>query len=254
MAEGRGNRLEGKVAIVTGSASGIGEATARLLVLEGAAVCAVDIDTAAGKEVVKEIQSDGGQALFMRADVGKGAQVKRVVERTLSAWGRLDILHNNAYWSRNAPATELDEKAWDRTLEVTLKSVYLGAKYAVPAMLESGGGAIVNTGSVHSLAGFAGFTAYDAAKGGVLAMTRTMAIDFGPDIRVNAVLPGAILTPAWDGTPKQFRNRIAGMVPAKRLGAPEDIARAVLFLSSEEASYITGTSLTVDGGMLARTE
>ena len=102
----------------------------------------------------------------MRADVSKGAQVKRVVERTLSTWGRLDILHNNAYWSQNAPATELDEKAWDRTLEVTLKSVYLGAKYAVPAMRESGGGAIVNTGSVHSLAGFAGFTAYDVAKGG----------------------------------------------------------------------------------------
>ena len=165
MAKGRGNRLEGKVAIVTGAASGIGEATARLLASEGASVCAVDIDAAAGKEVVKGIRSDGEQALFVRADVGKGAQVKRVVERTISAWGRLDILHNNAYWSRNAPATE-DEKAWDRTLEVTLKSVYLGAKYAVPAMRESGGGAIVNTGSVHSLAGFAGFTAYDAAKGG----------------------------------------------------------------------------------------
>ena len=107
---------------------------------------------------------------------------------------------------------------------------------------------------MHSFAGFAGFTAYDAAKGGVLAITRTMAIDFGPDIRINAVLPGAILTLAWDGTSKQFRKRFAGMVPAKRLGAPEDIARAVLFLSSEEASYITGTSLTVDGGMLARTE
>ncbi|MEC8645979.1 MAG: SDR family oxidoreductase, partial [Candidatus Latescibacterota bacterium] len=117
-----------------------------------------------------------------------------------------------------------------------------------------GGGAIVNTGSVHSLVGFAGFTAYDAAKGGVLAITRTMAIDFGPDIRVNAILPGAILTPAWGGTTEQFRKRCAEMVPAKRLGAPEDIARAVLFLSSDEASYITGTSLTVDGGMLARTE
>ena len=254
MARGERGRLEGKVAIVTGAASGIGEATARLLAAEGASVCVVDIDSEAGKEVVGGIQSEGGQALFVRADVGKGSQVERVIERTLRTWGRLDILHNNAFWSRNAPATELDEKAWDRTLEVTLKSVYLGVKYAVPAMRESGGGAIVNTGSVHSLVGFAGFTAYDAAKGGVLAITRTMAIDFGPDIRVNAVLPGAILTPAWDGTTKQVRKRCADMVPAKRLGAPEDIARAVLFLSSDEASYITGTSLTVDGGMLARTE
>ena len=126
MAKGRGNRLEGKVAIVTGSASGIREATARLLALEGAAVCAVDIDTAAGKEVVKEIQSDGGQALFMRADVGKGAQVRRIVERTLSTWGCLAILHNNAYSSRDAPATELNEKSWDRTLEVTLEVSLFG--------------------------------------------------------------------------------------------------------------------------------
>ena len=165
MTKGRGNQLEGKVAIVTGAASGIGEATARLLASEGAAVCAVDIDAVAGKEVVKGIQLDGGQALFVRADVGKGAQVKRIVERTLSAWGRLDILHNNTYSSRDAPATELNEKSWDRMLGVTLKSVYLGDKYAVPAMRESGGGAIVNTGSVHFLAGLAGYTAYDAAKG-----------------------------------------------------------------------------------------
>ena len=119
----------------------------------------------AGKEVVNGIQFDGGQALLVRGDVGKGAQVKRIVERTLSAWGRLDILHNNAYSLRDAPATELNEKSWDCTLEVTSKSVYLGAKYAVPAMRESGGGAIVNTGSVHFLAGLAGYTAYDAAKG-----------------------------------------------------------------------------------------
>ncbi len=248
------DRLAGKVAIVTGAASGIGEATARLLAAEGASVCAVDLNNEAGRQVADSIVGDGGTAIFIRADVGKGAQVKRVVERALQKFGRLDVLHNNAYWSRNGQATELEEKAWDRTLEVTLKSVFLGAKYAIPAMRQSGGGSIINTGSVHSLVGFAGFTAYDAAKGGVLAMTRTLAIDYGPDIRVNAVLPGAILTPAWDGTSKSYRKRCAEMVPAKRLGDPDDIARAVLFLASDEASYITGTSLTVDGGMLARTE
>ncbi|MGY8822465.1 MAG: SDR family NAD(P)-dependent oxidoreductase [Candidatus Latescibacterota bacterium] len=248
------DRVKGKVAIVTGASSGIGAAVALLLAKEGAALCVADVNVEAGNKVAAEIKKNGGDAIFVRADVGKAAQVKRMVERTEKAFGRLDILHNNAYWARNGLATDLEEKDWDRTIDVTLKAVYLGAKYAIPAMRKNGGGVIVNTGSVHSLVGFAGFTAYDAAKGGVLALTRTLAIDYGPDIRVNAVLPGAILTPAWKGVSKKDRTHFAKMVPAKRLGAPEDIARAVLFLASDEASFITGTSLTVDGGMLARTE
>ena len=252
MATSNSGRVEGKVALVTGAASGIGEGTALLLAREGAAVAVVDIDVEAGKRTTATIVREGGRAIFIRADVGKTAQVKRMIERTASAFGRLDIIHNNAIWFRNGKATELDEKDWDRTLDVGLKTVFLSAKYGVPVMRETGGGSIVNTASVHSLVSFEEHTAYDAAKAGLLGLTRVLALDFGPDIRVNSVLPGAVLTPLWKGISKADRRRFADMVPAKRLGTPEDIASAVLFLASEEASFITGTSLVVDGGLIAR--
>ncbi len=247
-------RVEGKAAIVTGAASGIGEATALLLAREGASIAVVDLDVEGGKRVVKQIQADGGQAVFVKADVAKTAQVKRMIERTEKAFGRIDIIHNNAIWTANARATDLDEKDWDRTLDVGLKAIFLSAKYGIPVMLKTGGGNIVNTGSVHSLVSFEENTSYDAAKAGVLGLTRTLALDYGPDIRVNAVLPGAILTPLWERVkvPRSVRKQFAEMVPAKRLGQAVDIANAVLFLISDEASFITGTSLTVDGGLLAR--
>jgi NAD(P)-dependent dehydrogenase (short-subunit alcohol dehydrogenase family) len=249
-------RVAGKAAIVTGAASGIGESTAKLLAREGACVCVADINAEAGKRVVAEIEDAGGEAIFVRTDVGKSAQVKRMFERTDKAFGRVDIVHNNAIWFRHGSATELDEKDWDGTLNVGLKSIFTAAKYGIPIMRKTGGGSIVNTGSVHSLVSFATATAYDSAKAGVLGLTRTLAIDYGPDIRVNAVLPGAILTPLWDDlkVPQKERRRYAKLVPAKRLGTGEDIANAVLFLASDEASFITGTSLTVDGGLLARTD
>lgn len=252
MATSNSGRVEGKVALVTGAASGIGEGTALLLAREGAAVAVVDVDVEGGKRTTATIVREGGRAIFIRADVGKTAQVKRMIERTASAFGRLDIIHNNAIWFRNGKATELDEKDWDRTLDVGLKTVFLSAKYGVPVMRETGGGTIVNTASVHSLVSFEEHTAYDAAKAGLLGLTRVLALDFGPDIRVNSVLPGAVLTPLWKGISKADRRRFADMVPAKRLGTPEDIASAVLFLASEEASFITGTSLVVDGGLIAR--
>ena len=252
MATSNSGRVEGKVALVTGAASGIGEGTALLLAREGAAVSVVDVDVEGGKRTTATIVREGGRAIFIRADVGKTAQVKRMIERTASAFGRLDIIHNNAIWFRNGKATELDEKDWDRTLDVGLKTVFLSAKFGVPAMRETGGGSIVNTASVHSLVSFEEHTAYDAAKAGLLGLTRVLALDFGPDIRVNSVLPGAVLTPLWKGISRADRRRFADMVPAKRLGTPEDIASAVLFLASEEASFITGTSLVVDGGLIAR--
>ena len=249
-------RIAGKAAIVTGAASGIGEVTAQVLAREGASVCVADVNVEAGKRVADKINADGGEAIFVRTDVGKSAQVIRMFERTEKVFGRVDIVHNNAIWFRHGSATELDEKDWDGTLNIGLKAIFLAAKYGIPVMRKTGGGVIINTGSVHSLVSFATATAYDSAKAGVLGLTRTLAIDYGPDIRVCAVLPGAILTPLWDDlkVPKKERRRYAKMVPANRLGTGEDIANAVLFLVSDEASFITGTSLTVDGGMLARTE
>ena len=250
---GTDGRVAGKAAIVTGAASGIGEATARLLAREGASVCVADVEADRGRQVAESIADDGGTAVFVRADVGVSADVLAMIERTESAFGRLDIIHNNAIWFRLGPATELDEADWDGTLNVGLKAVFLAAKHGIPVMRKTGGGVIVNTGSVHSLVSFATHTAYDAAKAGILGLTRTLAIDYGPDIRVCAVLPGAILTPLWDGSSEEDRERFAQMVPAKRLGTGRDVANAVLFLASDEASFITGTALTVDGGMLART-
>jgi NAD(P)-dependent dehydrogenase (short-subunit alcohol dehydrogenase family) len=249
-------RVEGKVAIVTGAASGIGEETALRLAEEGAAVCVADIDRENGRRVVEAIKDAGGTALFVHTDVTKTAAIRRMIERTVQIFGRLDILHNNAIWFRHGSAVELDEKDWDKTLNAGLKAVFIAAKYGIPAMRESGGGAIVNTASVHSLVSFATCTAYDSAKAGLLGLTRTLALDYGPDIRVNAVLPGAILTPLWDNleVPQRERRRYARMVPAKRLGTGRDIANAVLYLASDEASFVTGTSLVVDGGLLCRTE
>ena len=247
-------RVAGKAAIVTGAASGIGRATAQVLAREGASVCIADVDAAGGRQVVDEIAASGGQAIFVRTDVGARADVIEMFGRTEEAFGRVDIVHNNAIWFRLGTATELDERDWDGTLNIGLKAIFLAAKYGIPIMRKTGGGTIINTGSVHSLVSFATATAYDAAKAGVLGLTRTLAIDYGPDIRVCAVLPGAILTPLWNGAPEEDRRRYAQMVPAKRLGTGEDVANAVLFLASDEASFITGTALTVDGGMLARTD
>ena len=247
-------RVAGKAAIVTGGASGIGRATARVLAREGAAVCIADVDEAGGRQVVDEIAAEGGEAIFVRTDVGVRADVIDMFERIEEAFGRVDIVHNNAIRVRDGAATELDERDWDATLNIGLKAIFLAAKYGIPIMRKTGGGTIINTGSVHSLVSLPTCTAYDAAKAGVLGLTRTLAIDYGPDIRVCAVLPGAILTPLWDGAPEENRRRYAQMVPAKRLGTGEDVANAVLFLASDEASFITGTALTVDGGMLARTD
>ena len=247
-------RVAGKAAIVTGGASGIGRATARILAREGASVCIADVDADGGRQAADEIAAEGGEAIFVRTDVGVRADVIDMFERTEEAFGRVDIVHNNAIRVRDGAATELDERDWDATLNIGLKAIFLAAKYGIPIMRKTGGGTIINTGSVHSLVSLPTCTAYDAAKAGVLGLTRTLAIDYGPDIRVCAVLPGAILTPAWNGTPEEKRRRYAQMVPAKRLGTGQDVANAVLFLASDEASFITGTALTVDGGMLARTD
>lgn len=242
-------QLTGKVAIVTGSASGIGRATAVLMAQEGARVVVADINEAGARQTVADIVAVGGQATACRTDVGRADDVARMIRCAVETYGSLHILHNNAFTHVPGAVCDLAEADWDRTLDVCLKALYLGCKHAIPAMRQSGGGAIVNTASVHSLVAFRRYAAYDAAKAGVLGLTRSVALDYGPDIRVNAVLPGAILTAAWDGTTEADREPFIQRCPLQRLGVPEDIARAVVFLASDAASFITGTSLVVDGGL-----
>lgn len=242
-------RFTDRVAIITGGAAGIGRATAVHLAREGARVLVADVQDAEGEATAGLIRQAGGEGSYFRADVGESAEVERMVRTAVERYGRLDILHNNAYWHEKGSAVELPEEAWDRTLSITLRALYLGCKHAIPAMRGSGGGAIVNTASVHSLVSFHRHVAYDSAKAGVLGLTRSIAIDFGPEIRCNAVLPGAIYpTGAWTGTTEEGRRPFIQSVPMKRLGTPDDIARAVAFLASDDASFITGAALVVDGG------
>ncbi|MBI4551677.1 MAG: SDR family oxidoreductase [Candidatus Latescibacteria bacterium] len=242
-------QLTGKIAIVTGAASGIGRATAVLIAREGARVVVADLNEAGAHQTVAEITASGGQAIACRTDVGRQDEVIQMVRCAVETYGGLHILHNNAFTHVPGPVCDLAEADWDRTLDVCLKAIYLGCKHAIPAMRQSGGGAIVNTASVHSLVGFRQYAAYDAAKAGVLGLTRSVALDYGPDIRANAVLPGAILTPAWDGTTEAGRQPFIQRCPLQRLGMPDDIARAVVFLASDAAAFITGASLVVDGGL-----
>jgi NAD(P)-dependent dehydrogenase (short-subunit alcohol dehydrogenase family) len=252
-------RLQGKVALVTGAASGIGAATARLFAREGARVMLADIQDAPGRTVADQIAADGGIARYVHCDVATAEDVAGMVRAAVTAFGRLDILVNNAGLGRGGFVTELTEEDWDRVLDVDLKSVYLGCKYAIPEMRKTGGGAIVNTASVAGLRGSARLTAYSAAKAGVINLTRSIAAEAGQyGIRVNCVCPGIIRTPIWRTVidlPAESQDavwqRMAARVLLGRVGLPEDVARAILFLASDDAAYITGAALVVDGGLTA---
>lgn len=252
------NRLPGRVAIVTGAASGIGAATAVLFAREGARVTVADIDIAHGHEVVQQIQDAGGDALFVECDVSSGAQVQAMIAQTVAHFGALHLLVNNAAnvnFQDYGSVTDASEEKWDRVVNVTLKGVYLCCKYAVPHIIAAGGGAIVNVSSVGGVAAFGGASAYCSAKAGVLQLTRELATDYAAqNIRANAVCPGLIDTPQVRRnlpTPDAV-NRSLSVPIFKRMGAPEEVAHAILFLASDEASFITGATLAVDGGWLAR--
>ena len=245
-------RMKNKVAIVTGGSSGIGRATVQLFAKEGARVAVGDLDVAGGEETVRLARAAGGEVFFQKTDVSRAVDADALVNATVERWGALHVLHNNAYWAptgRNVLNTS--EEEWDRTQAVTLKSMYLMARAAIPEMLKAGGGSIVNMASVAGVVGSANFSAYAAAKGGVVALTKSMATDFGKQgIRVNCIAPGPISTPAIAELRKdpKWLERQLNRLLLSDLGRPEDIAYAALYLACDESSFVTGLTMLVDGG------
>jgi NAD(P)-dependent dehydrogenase (short-subunit alcohol dehydrogenase family) len=247
-------RFVGKVVIVTGAGSGMGRATALAFAREGGHVVAADIDLAGAEQTAAEAGGLIGTVQALRTDVADPASVQTMVDHAVTTFGRLDVLHNNAYWAPiGRSVTETDGVEWDRTLAVTLTGVFLGCRAAIPAMIASGGGSIVNTASAAGVAASPRFAAYMAAKGGVLALTRSVALDYGArGIRCNSVAPGLIDTPAIAPV-RADPERLAwvtGKLVVGRIGQPVDVANVVLFLASDEANFLTGECVVVDGGRL----
>ena len=249
-----GDMLKGKVAIVTGGASGIGRATAILFAREGAKIVIADYNPKGSQETREMIKEEGGKATFIETDVSKPGDVERMVEETVRIYGRLDILFNNAGIGETAKVTEASLDHWERVLAINLRGVFLGCKYAIPKMIENGGGSIIDNASILAEVGFSEAAAYSASKHGVVGLTKTIALDYAADgIRANTVCPGFIRTPmVTEGLDQQTREYIATLHPLARMGEPEEVAEAALFLASERSSFITGTCLFVDGGYTAR--
>lgn len=252
-------RLKEKVAIVTGAASGIGKATARLFASKGAKVVLADCQVAPGEEAARAIRSEGGEATFVHADVTVSGEAQGMVRFALETYGRLDVLMNNAGIELYRPLVETGEEEWDQVLAVNVKGIYLCSKYAIPRMAEAGGGSIINIASVAGLVGFSGLSAYNASKGAVVVLTKNMALECAPQrIRVNCICPGVIQTPMVDrlceamGDYETQQREFLRLHPLGRLGTPQDIAYAALYLASEESSFVTGAALVVDGGFTAQ--
>jgi NAD(P)-dependent dehydrogenase (short-subunit alcohol dehydrogenase family) len=251
-------QLHGKIAMITGSAGGIGRATALLFAREGAAVSLVDANQEAGEKVAQEINDAGGHAIFEHADVTSVGDCRRVVDRTLTELGGIHILFNNAGIIRRASVIELSEEEWDKVVSVNVKSIFFMCRGVIPIMVRTGGGSIINTASGWGLAGGARAAAYCASKGAVVLMTKAMAIDHGrQNIRVNCICPGDIDTTMLRNEARQLGEAEDRFLaesanrPLGRVGKPEEIAKAALFLASDAASFVTGTALVVDGGGLA---
>jgi NAD(P)-dependent dehydrogenase (short-subunit alcohol dehydrogenase family) len=251
-------RVDGKSVVLTGGASGIGRASARMLASEGAAVVIGDVDeTAAG--VAEEIRDAGGRATFVRTDVRSWDDVQYLVEAATEEHGNLDVIVNNVGVAIEGSAGEMSEEDWTRVLDVNLSGVWRGMRLAIPLMLEAGGGSIVNVSSVQSLVGFVGWAGYAASKGGINALTQQAAVEYAPQgIRVNAIIPGTILTGMNEGIlrehpdPDGLMAQWTAMHPIGRIGQPEEVATAVVYLASDESSFVTGMLLRVDGGMVVK--
>jgi len=251
-------RLKGKVALITGGTSGIGSATAKRFGSEGAAVAIIGRSVERGEEVVRDITANGGEAFFIRCDVRVADECRKAVDQTLQRFGKIDILFNNAGVFHPKTVPDCTEEEWDETIDSSLKGAFLMSKYVLPSMIERGSGSIIHTSSGWGIQGGDKAAAYCAAKGGLIVMTKAMAIDHGPEgVRVNCVCPGDVMTPmlpddaakrgmSWDDYMAGAGNR-----PLGRVGTAQEIANAVLFLASDESSFVTGTALVVDGGGVA---
>ena len=256
-------RLKDKTAIVTGAASGIGLTTALKFGSEGAAVMCADLDGEGAQRTAARIADLGGKSASFKVDVTKEAEVQALVAETVRQWERVDVMFNNAGIEFGLPVTQVSELQWDGLIDVNLKGVFLGCKHVLPQMAKQQSGAIVNTASVAGLRGVAFLSTYCASKGGVVLLTKSLAVEWAPlGVRVNAVCPGVIRTPMAEraiqaggglggGTPEESWKQLAAAHPLGRVGEPEEVAEAVTFLASDQASFITGVALSVDGGMNA---
>lgn len=253
------SRLAGKVAIITGAASGQGRAVALLFARQGARVLVSDINQAGGEETRQKIQQDGGEALFQKTDVAKADEVRRMIDRAAETWGGLHILYNNAaIWSPGKIdhfVTELAEENWERIISTNLKSVYLCCKYGIPALASAGGGSVINVASTAGLVGSKNPShAYAASKGGVIAMSRAMAMAYAKQqVRVNVICPGGVDTPMIDAMQTESgKERMAKAHPLGRMGTPDDIAYCALYLAADESAWVTGSVFPIDGGFTAK--
>ena len=251
-------RLQGKVALITGGASGIGRATSRLFAREGASVVIADLNAEAGDDLAKEIATEGGRAIFQTADVTNAADCERVARRGVEQFGMIDVLFNNAGIIRRASVIELSEDDWDRVMDVNVKSMFLVSKQVIPIMAKAGGGSIINMSSGWGLAGGPRAAAYCAAKGAVVLLTKALAVDHGrQNIRVNCLCPGDTDTGMLRNEAQQLGEPADRFLvdsakrPLGRVGKPEEIAKAALYLATQASSFVTGTALVVDGGGLA---
>jgi meso-butanediol dehydrogenase/(S,S)-butanediol dehydrogenase/diacetyl reductase len=252
-------RLKDKVCVVTGGGSGIGRATARVFGREGARVVVADRRVAAAEKVAAGLQEQGWPAKAVAVDVSKSEQVKAMIDATLAAFGRVDVLVNNAGYGTFGTVVDIDEQEWDDLMATNVRGVYLCCKYVIPVMRAQGGGVIVNVASVVAAVGIRNRAAYVASKGAVAALTRAIALDHAEEgIRCNAVAPGTIDTPYYDEVVRRapdaaaFRKGLESRQPLGRLGTPEEIADAILFLACDESRFATGSILTMDGGMTAQ--
>ncbi|MGO9267525.1 MAG: SDR family NAD(P)-dependent oxidoreductase [Candidatus Binataceae bacterium] len=248
-------KLDGKVAVITGAASGMGRATALRFAKEGAAIVVADLNSQAGEATIAEIAAAGGRAVFQHTDVSDDAGIKALIDRAVREFGRLDITYNNAgIGGATGKLEDTTAADWDKTFVILTRAVFSGIKYSIEPMRKVGGGSIISTSSVAGLRGVAGLHAYSAAKAAVISLTESAAIELGRDrIRVNCICPGGILTPlvyrGMRGGEDEARRNMAKSQPIPRAGLPEDIAKMALFLASDDAEWITGTAMIVDGGM-----